>query len=98
MQINNNGINTTTNSSQNSQKTSSSSKTDGNSSAPANSSDNIELSPEARNLTELESKIIASADVDVKRVEEIKQAISDGTYKIDADSIATKMLSNDDIF
>jgi negative regulator of flagellin synthesis FlgM len=35
-----------------------------------------------------------SADIDLKKVEAVKFAIQQGTYKIDADAIADKMLSN----
>ncbi len=35
-----------------------------------------------------------SADVDLKKVESVKAAIQQGTYKVDAEAIADKLLSN----
>ena len=35
-----------------------------------------------------------SADIDLKKVEAVKSAIQQGTYKVDADAIADKLLSN----
>jgi negative regulator of flagellin synthesis FlgM len=34
------------------------------------------------------------ADVDLKKVEAVKSAIQQGTYKVDAEAIADKLLSN----
>ena len=35
-----------------------------------------------------------SADIDLKKVEAVKFAIQQGTYKVDVDAIADKLLSN----
>lgn len=35
-----------------------------------------------------------SADIDLKKVEAVKSAIQQGTYKVDAEAIADKLLSN----
>lgn len=35
-----------------------------------------------------------SADVDLKKVDAVKSAIQQGTYKVDAEAIADKLLSN----
>lgn len=99
MQINNNGItNNTANGSANTQKTAASAKAENSSSAAATSGDSVELSQAAKSLTELESKINASADVDTNRVADIRQAIADGNYSIDADKIAAKLLASDELF
>ena len=58
----------------------------------------VSLSSEAQTLSRLEAQIKASPDVNTSRVEEIKQAIADGTFEINADRIAEKMLSQDVLF
>jgi negative regulator of flagellin synthesis FlgM len=49
--------------------------------------DSLDLTPSARALGES-----AEAPVDVHRVEKLRQAIADGSYRIDADRIAGKLL------
>lgn len=100
MQINNNGItNNTTNGSASNQKTNSPTKTqEGVNTAVQVSGDSVELSQAAKAITELEAKIASVSDVDASRVASLKQAIADGSYYIDADSIASKILESDDLF
>jgi negative regulator of flagellin synthesis FlgM len=50
--------------------------------------DSLDLTPSARALGES----AAEAPVDVHRVEKLRQAIADGSYRIDADRIAGKLL------
>jgi len=107
MLINNSGItnNTTTGGASN-QKTGGSVKPDsttdgaieGNANSVAKSNDSVELSQAAKVLTGLEAKIASAPDIDTSRVDSIKQAINDGTYSIDADSIASKIVAGDDLF
>jgi len=66
------------------------------------SSDNaasVVLSNQAQEMSRLEASI-AESDVpdNSARIAEIKQAISDGTYTIDAQSIAGNMLDQDKLF
>lgn len=58
---------------------------------------NVSLSTEAQTLNRLESQINASPDIDASRVAEIKQAIADGTFEINAERIAEKLLDQDDL-
>ena len=51
-------------------------------------SDSLELTPSARALGESG----ADAPVDSHRVEKLRQSIADGSYRIDADRIAGKLL------
>jgi len=98
MQINNTGItNNTANGNTGTQKTSSSNSTDKTVSTELNNGDSVELSQAAKVLTELEAKITDSSDVDTSKIANIKQAISEGSYSINADSIASKMLASDDL-
>jgi negative regulator of flagellin synthesis FlgM len=57
--------------------------------------DNVELSPQALSLTSLEARINAAPDVDTARVESIRQSIENGSYSIDANDIADKLLNSD---
>jgi negative regulator of flagellin synthesis FlgM len=50
--------------------------------------DSLKLTPSARALGEG----AAEAPVDTHRVEKLRQAIADGSYKVDADRIAGKLL------
>ncbi len=65
--------------------------------APAAARDNVSLSQEAKTLTRLEASINATPDVDSDRVAAIKQAIADGSFSIDAESIANRMLEQEDL-
>jgi negative regulator of flagellin synthesis FlgM len=56
--------------------------------AIATDTDSIELTASARALGEGASE----APVDVHRVEKLRQAIADGSYRVDADRIAGKLL------
>lgn len=56
--------------------------------AIATDTDSLELTPSARALGEGASE----APVDVHRVEKLRQAIADGSYRVDADRIAGKLL------
>jgi negative regulator of flagellin synthesis FlgM len=107
MQINNSSItNNTTNGGASNQKTGGSAKLAGTSEGTSNttassvpkSNDSIELSQAAKVMTDLEAKIASASDVDAGRVESIKQAINNGAYSIDTDSIASKIVSIDGFF
>jgi negative regulator of flagellin synthesis FlgM len=56
--------------------------------ALATDADSLELTPSARALGESASE----APVDMHRVEKLRQAIADGSYRVDADRIAGKLL------
>lgn len=69
-----------------------------NTKAPAPTGDSVVLSPEAQVLNRLEAQINASPEVDVARVAAIKEAIANGSFEINADRIAERMLSSDSFF
>jgi negative regulator of flagellin synthesis FlgM len=48
--------------------------------------DSLQLTPSARTLGD------AEAPVDSHRVEKLREAIADGSYRVDADRIAGKLL------
>ncbi len=62
------------------------------------SQSSVSISPEANRLASLESEINATADVDSQRVEDIRRAIADGSFQINADRIAGNLLDQDDFF
>ena len=52
----------------------------------------VELSPLASQLAGIEASLADVPVVDTQRVEEIKQAISDGRFKVNPDVIADRLL------
>ncbi len=54
--------------------------------------DSVEITAQAQKLAGIQSKIKASPDVDMGKVSAIKSAISNGSYKVDGEAIAEKMV------
>ena len=52
----------------------------------------VSLSKDALELRDLQASVQASSEVDEARVEAIRAAIANGSYRIDADRIASKVL------
>ncbi|MEQ5833574.1 flagellar biosynthesis anti-sigma factor FlgM [Marinobacter sp. NFXS9] len=57
--------------------------------------DNVSLSSQARDLKKLEEQMSSYPEVDDDRIEQIKSALADGSYKVDAEKVAQKMLDMD---
>jgi negative regulator of flagellin synthesis FlgM len=57
------------------------------------SGENVSLSAQARNLTQLEQTLKDLPTVDKKRVAEIKARIDNGTYQINSKNLAQKLLN-----
>jgi negative regulator of flagellin synthesis FlgM len=57
--------------------------------------DSVELTDKARQLQRLEEKLAEFPAVDSQRVDEIRRAVADGSYRIDADLIAERMLASE---
>ena len=66
---------------------------DANVAAPGND-DQLKLTDSARALQEA-TKMKDASPIDPKRVEKVRQALADGSYKVDADRIADRMLAMD---
>ena len=68
--------------------------------APAGSrpsqGEDVSLSRQAKDLKQLEQQLRDYPDVDDERIEKIRQALADGSYKIDAEKLAQKMLEMDE--
>ena len=56
-------------------------------------SDSVEFSVAAQQLSSLQDELSAIDSVDMGKVDEIRQAISNGNYKIDAQKIAESLLA-----
>lgn len=95
MLINNSGITANSNSTKQKEVNSAAEKDVSHSSSTPATKDNVELSERAKELSRMETQLASSGDVDVNRVETIRSAIENGSYQIDPDSIATKMLDSD---
>ena len=61
-------------------------------SEPISQSDTVQLSSEGIGLQKLEEKANSLPDVNMDRVNELKTAIENGTYKPDTENIARKMM------
>lgn len=53
--------------------------------------DSVALTPQAKQLKELQKKVSDSDGFDRKKVEDIKKAITEGEYKINYDRLASKL-------
>lgn len=60
--------------------------------------DTVKLSGAAQTLQNQESKINGLSDIDQQKVDQIKQAIASGNYKIDSQKLASNMASMDSLF
>ena len=61
--------------------------------AASTGGDQVAISSHAQRIQSLETQIQQMPEVDTARVEAIKSAIEDGSYKVDAESTAQKMLA-----
>ena len=55
--------------------------------------DNVHLTGTARQLQKASELIQNAPDVDVEKIEQIKAAIADGSYSVDAEAVAEKLLA-----
>lgn len=64
----------------------------GGSGAPAGGSSNVQLSTLSARMREIENRLGETRVVDAARVAEIKQAIAEGRFKVNADVVADRLL------
>jgi negative regulator of flagellin synthesis FlgM len=57
--------------------------------------ENVSLSSQAKNLKQLEQKLGDYPEMDDDRISDIRSALENGTYKVDAEKLAQKMLDMD---
>ena len=60
---------------------------------PAATDSGVKLSDQAQQLQAIEERLRELPEVDSARVEQIKQAIADGSYQIDSTRIADKLIA-----
>jgi negative regulator of flagellin synthesis FlgM len=63
----------------------------------SSTADTVSLSDNAMQLGKLDSSVAATPVVDTQRVEQVKQAISDGTYEVDPEKVADKLMQFESI-
>lgn len=61
-------------------------------SGTAGADDRVQLTDSAKAMQEA-ARTQSGAEVDTKKVEQLRQALASGTYKVDANRIADRMLS-----
>ncbi len=60
---------------------------------PVAEAEKVQLSELAAHLNQLERQL-AQPDVDVKKVEEVRAAIAEGRFRVNADAVADKLLAS----
>ncbi len=63
-------------------------------SAPASSESALKLSPLSSKLQQIESRLASGEAYDAARVAEIKQAVRDGSFKVNSEAVADKLLAS----
>jgi len=61
--------------------------------AASGSPDRVSLTGEARRLQELETRLASEPVVDTQRVAAVRNAVEDGTFTVNPERIADKMMS-----
>lgn len=64
--------------------------------APAARGENVNLSKQAQEIRQMGEKLESAPEIDDSRVEQIRAALADGSYKVDAEKVAQKMLEMDE--
>ena len=63
------------------------------SSAPSQAADQVSLTPAAQQLRQLEQQIAEQPVVDTQKVNAVKESLANGSFEIDPNRIAGKMMS-----
>lgn len=59
---------------------------------PAQRQDSVSLTPQAQQFSKAQEKASNSSGIDQKKVDEIKQAISEGKYKVNVEQLARRIV------
>ena len=71
-----------------------SSKSSENSAVVTTGDAGVQLSPEAQKLESIKQSILSAPDVDQAKVEQIRDSIANGEYKINFSNLADKMIDS----
>ena len=74
-------------------KTRDKSSAEGVAQAPASTEDTVSISEETVHIRGLQSQLNNVSEIDIEKVESIKQEISRGNYPVDADRIAENLIN-----
>lgn len=66
-------------------------------SGKSSTADTVSLSDNAVQLGKLDNNVVSTPVVDTQRVEQVKQAIKDGSYEVDPAKIADKLMQFESI-
>lgn len=61
-------------------------------------SDSVELTDSARRLNDLTEQVAAGEVADANRIDAVRQAIEDGSYQVDAERLASKVVAFNRLF
>lgn len=61
---------------------------------PTEPAADVRLSDLSTKLADLEARLANTDAFDAKRIEQIKQAISDGRFKVNSEAVADKLIAN----
>ena len=62
--------------------------------AQAAATDRVELSPRSKEMAKAAEALARTPEVRRQKVEELKAAVANGTYQVDEDKVAEKMILN----
>lgn len=62
---------------------------------PVNAADSLKLTGEATSLQAIERELSAAPAIDAQRVQAVREALQNGSYRIDPEAIASRMLDMD---
>jgi negative regulator of flagellin synthesis FlgM len=62
--------------------------------SPAGVQDNVDLTAQANLMRSLESALADLPDTDLNKVEEVRQAIAEGRFKVDEEVVAEKLVED----
>jgi len=62
---------------------------------PVEAADSLRLTGEATNLQAIERELATAPAIDAQRVAAVRESLQNGTYKINPDAIASRMLDLD---
>lgn len=63
----------------------------------SSTADTVSLSDNAVSLGKIDNTAASAPVIDAQRVEQVKQAISDGSYKVDSEKVADKLMQFESI-